>query len=491
MKSATRNLIIVGAGVVVLGGALAALLLAGGGEEPSSSSESASSAVISLVSKQEEDIVSMKITNENGSYTIVPHTEEVETSAADGSKSTSTKTTYLVEELGDLPINTYTTDRVVEYGFSLNASKNVGEVENLADYGLKNPRATVKVTFKDDSVYEYNLGDVSAGDGSGCYMSGKGSNNVYVVSIDDAIFNSVEDFVDKKLVNISTADPNTPAVFTYLKLSGTNFEEPITLEGENSLTSMTAGDQALDPDSEKTSALTTALTAITADQALYLHPTEEQLKECGLDQPAAVIEFTSEGTTYKLMAGAKSEDKSEQYIMKDGVDVIYTISSGNISAWTDTSAFDLRTKFILLPMITDVEKLTVGFDGKDNVFELSRTKDEEKSTEDKPAYTYTVTANGKEITYENFQQYYKSMIQIQLLEPTKEEPQGDPDLTITYEYYGDTGKPVDVVKFYEISDRRYLVTVNGTVSGIVASTNVQTFLNFTPKILVDEELPQV
>ena len=89
------------------------------------------------------------------------------------------------------------------------------------------------------------------------------------------------------------------------------------------------------------------------------------------------------------MAGAKSEDKSEQYIMKDGVDVIYTISSGNISAWTDTSAFDLRTKFILLPMITDVEKLTVGFDGKDNVFELSRTKDEEKSTEDKPAYTYT------------------------------------------------------------------------------------------------------
>lgn len=486
MKSATRNLIIVGAGVVVLGGALAALLLAGGGEEPSSSSESASSAVISLVSKQEEDIVSMKVTNENGSYTIVPHTEEVEASSG-----TSTKTTYLVEELGDLPINTYTTDRVVEYGFSLNASKNVGEVENLADYGLKNPRATVKVTFKDDTVYEYNLGDVSAGDSSSCYMSGKGSSNVYVVSIDAAVFNSVEDFVDKKLVNVSTADPNTPAVFNYLKLSGTNFEVPVTLEGDNSLTEMTAGEQSLDPDAEKVSALTTALTTITADQALYLHPTEEQLKECGLDDPAAIVEFTVEGATYKLMAGGKSEDKSEQYLMKDGVDVIYTISSSKISAWTDNSAFNLRTKFILLPMITDVEKLTVSLDGKDNVFVLSRTKDEEKSTEDTPSYTYTVTGNGKEITYKNFQQYYKSMIQIQLLEPTKEEPQGDPDLTITYQYYGDTGKPTDVVDYYEISDRRYLVTVNGTVSGIVASTNVQTFLNFTPKILVDEELPNV
>ena len=447
--------------------------------------------MISLVSKQEEDIVSMKVTNENGSYTIVPHTEEVESTSSDGSTSTSTKTTYLVEELGDLPVNTYTTDRVVTYGFSLNASKNVGEVENLADYGLTNPRATVEVSFKDGSSYEYSLGDVSAGDSESCYMSGKDSNNVYVVSVDDAIFDGAEGFVDKKLVSVSITDPNTPAAFDYLNLSGTDFEAPITLEGEGTLTAMTAGEQSLEPDSEKISELTSSLTTVTADSAVYLNPTDEHLQECGLDNPAAIVEFTVEGETYRLMAGAKSEDKSEQYIMKDGVDVIYSIDSSKISAWTSTSAFDLRSKFILLPMITDVEQLTVSFDGQDNVFVLSRTEDEEKSTEDNPAYTYTVTGNGNDITYSNFQEYYKSLIQIQLLEPTTEEPQGDPDLTITYQYYADTGKPADVVNFYEIRDRRYLVTVNGTVSGNVASTNVQTFLNFTPKILVDEELPEI
>ena len=81
MKSTTKNLIAVAAVLVVLGGALAALKLTDGKDGGSSSAVSDES--ISLISRQVEDVASMKVSNGKGGFTIVPKlTEEAVSSGA-------------------------------------------------------------------------------------------------------------------------------------------------------------------------------------------------------------------------------------------------------------------------------------------------------------------------------------------------------------------------------------------------------------------------
>lgn len=103
MRSNVRSLVIVGAFVVVLGGALAALKLTG--NDKSASSSSVSTASIELVSKKSEDVVSMKVTNAKGSYTLLPVTKGgvgsslAASASSDSSSSGSSNVSWTVKEL--------------------------------------------------------------------------------------------------------------------------------------------------------------------------------------------------------------------------------------------------------------------------------------------------------------------------------------------------------------------------------------------------------
>lgn len=126
MKTGTRNLIVVAGCIVVLGGVTAALLLTGN-KEAATASSAVSTGTIELVSKTSEDIVSMAVTNQKGSYTLLPMAAAVSSSAASGTASTASGTasaiTYEIKGLKGVPINTEATGQVVQNGFSLNATK--------------------------------------------------------------------------------------------------------------------------------------------------------------------------------------------------------------------------------------------------------------------------------------------------------------------------------------------------------------------------------
>ena len=57
------------------------------------------------------------------------------------------------------------------------------EAEDLAEYGLSEPSATVKVTFGDGTAYTYELGNASPL-GDGYYIKEKDHNKVYLTSTD-------------------------------------------------------------------------------------------------------------------------------------------------------------------------------------------------------------------------------------------------------------------------------------------------------------------
>jgi hypothetical protein len=475
MKTGTRNLIVVAGCIVVLGGVTAALLLTGN-KEAATASSAVSTGTIELVSKTSEDIVSMAVTNQKGSYTLLPMAAAVSSSAASGTASTASGTasaiTYEIKGLKGVPINTEATGQVVQNGFSLNATKNLGTVDDLDQFGLKTPQAKVEVTFKDGSTYNYKIGNASATDSTAYYMCGENSNNVYIVSIDSGILESENYFVNKTVLSITNASGTND--FTTIKLSGTNFPSPITIKKDGTVNAITSPVNA-QADSTTIGTVETALASLTADSVAAVSPDAAALKSYGLDKPAAVAEFTVNKGSYKLLIGAQKD--SSYYAMLDKVNVVYLVKADSVSAWVATNAFALRDKSLLMPDITSVKSLAVAVGGTNSTLTVARTKDETKSTQDKPVYSYKVTGTGgTAIDFStNYTEFYKSIIGVQLLEAADKKPAGNPDLNVEFQYFDKSGK--DTVAFYKDGDRRYIAVVNGSVYGTVTSADAEKIIS--------------
>lgn len=464
MNTSTRNLIVVAACIVVLGGAAAALALTGKGADTASSAASAAS--IDLVSKKSEDIVSMSVKNKKGSYTLIP-VQTAASSAASGSSSSGSTVTYTLQGRDGVPIDSAAAGQVIQNGFNLVATKNLGKIDNLEEFGLKDPQATVKVSFKDGSTYNYKIGSPSATDSSSYYMCGENSNNVYVVSVDGGILDNENYFISKNILAIT--DSSGQNDFTKITLSGKNFPQPISIAKMGTVQAIISPFSA-EADDTKLSAMQTALATVTASSVEAIRPDAAALKTYGFDQPTAVAEFTVNKGSYKLIVGAKKD--SSYYVMMDKGNVVYSVSADSISAWAEATAFSVRSKSLLMPNISDVKSITVTQGSASSALNIARTKDEAKSTQDKPAYTYKVTGTGgKELAYDtNYKNFYKSLISIQLLEAAGGKPSGTPAYSVEYQYYDKGGK--DTIQLYKSGDRRYTAVVNGQVYGTVTSTDV-------------------
>lgn len=470
MRSSIRNLIIVAVCVVVLGGALIALKLTG--NDTASSSAVSSAASIELVSKKSDDVASMSVTNQKGSYTLIPVRKAPSAPASSGASSAAASSgadeiTYTVKELSGCPVNTSATGSVVQNGFSLVASRNLGAVSSLDEFGLKDPQATVKVSFKDGSSFNYKIGKASATDSSAYYMCGTDSDNVYIVTIDAGLLEDAVYFISKDVLAIT--NPSGSNAFSRIELSGANYPTPVTLAVQGQDIRITAPAQ-YSPDSAALSAIESALSTLTADSVEAVNPDDAALSKYGFDQPAAVAKFSVNGGDYTLTAGAKDGDS--YYVMLGGVNIVYKAAASGIDPWAAKSLFGLRDKQILAPDIETVKAMTVTAGGTENALNVARTKDESKSTQDTTYYTYKVTGNGgKSLDYDtNYKNFYQSVIGVSILEDASEKPDAAPALTLQYQYYDKAS--ADTVEFYQSGDRRYTAVLNGAVFGIVTQDDI-------------------
>lgn len=474
MKSSTRNLLAVAAVIVVLGGALAVLKMTE--RQPEETPSAPEDAAISLLSKHIEEVESMQVQNPNGGFTIVPQT----TAVTNSSGASTEEVHYTVQGLSDLPLYESAAENVMKDGFSLVASKNIGDVSDLSEYGLDSPSAEVKVNFKDGTSYEYLLGSEAAGTG-GYYMSGKGSDNVYVVSVDTGMFNGVKDFVKRELYTLTNpaSGQETPAI-SAVTLESTLYADTVRIEpAADGIVYVSSGDQTIRVDDTIYSTLATTISTVTADGVAAIHPTAEDKKKYGLDVPVMTLRFTAGQQAHTLKAGYEEDGK--RYLMADDIDAIFTVNDDTASVWARASLYSLRSKFVMIPSILQVSKIEVKTESPQNayVFEKSRVKNEEKSTEDNEVYDYTVTYNGAALTYEpNFQKFYQNIVAVQLLEEVEADSDGvaevmrtTPVYSLTFHFY-DVAKESATVQYYLAGDRRYLAVVDGKPQGLVTEKNV-------------------
>lgn len=508
MKKNAKYLIIAGAAVVVLGGAAAALALTGGGDaaEETSSAASSSTTVSLITDRTEEDLASVTVTNENGEIVVHAHVEEVVTSEASSEEDASseasepeTEVVYEVEGLEDLALNSSSVSTVAKAGYILTATKTIGQVDNLSDFGLADPALTVEAVYQDGSVFSY---DVGIQNGSYYYVKTSESDDVYMASISSTLFGTVNDLADTALYELEIGEDTSSAasiaqttgtytdaaIFDRIHLYGSAFEREVVIEYDAQQGYLMKEPRSAATDSTRMSNITAALTSLSADSLAKAHPTEEDLETYGLAEPAAVCEFTSGGNEYVLTVSAADADGS-RYIVYSGIDAVFQIANDSVTAWADVSPFYLQSVLTLLPNIVDVHTMTLNYGGEEYVFTIDRAVDEENSTEDNTAYTYTVkNADGLELDYEeNFKHFYLAFISITVSEDTWEMPEGEPDLSCTYTYH--EGDETDTIEYYKVSDRRYAIVQNGQLMGLALSDLVNTATSDLVLLNNGEEVP--
>lgn len=481
MKSGTRNVIIVAACAVVLGGTVFALTKTGTGS--SSSSSASSTANIQLISKSSNDVVSMKVTNKKGSYTLVPDKSGTASASSGSSSAASSSVNYTVEELSGCPINTSETSTVVQNGFSLAATKNLGTVSSLEDYGLKNPQAVVEVKFKDGSSFNYKIGNATVTDTSIYYMCGENSSNVYAVSIDEGLLENADYFVSKQLLSIQSSSSSSSAAtsassgvdFTQINLSGSNFPKTVTMQKKDDTLAIVSPD-SYDADSNNVSSLESCLTNLTADSVAAVKPDAAALKKYGLNNPTVIADFTAEKKNYKLIVGAKNG--SNYYAMLDGVNVVYSVTGDSLNGLVSQNLFNLRNKLIFMPNIETVKSITAVSGSTTDSVNVTRTENAASSTQDKKAYDYKVSGNGgKSLQYDtNYRNLYERLIGITLFADTDTKPSGSPVASIQYSYFDKAG--TDKIEFYQSDSRHCTVLVNGKISGLCVKSDLDSVMQY-------------
>lgn len=515
MKRNTRYILITLAAAVVLGGAITALLLtqpaASAEEDSSSSMASSSTEEISLYSHEGEDVASIDVTNAEGGYRILTNVEIIENSSSSSdsesdssSSEPQTFVTYYLDGIDQDLQNTSSVSTAAGYCTSLSATREIGAAEdlNLEEYGLDDPQLSVTTTLSDGEESSYSVGD--EGPVSGYYVLY--DDKVYVSeSVGDSLFNNRLDFVNTTILSItppedtddssssdsSSANEEATNEFTKFTFTGTNFPQEVQIvpqtESLNSDYKLSVPYE-VDADQESMTSITSGVASLTATSVAAVEPTEEQLAEFGLAEPTVRLDFAVNGNSYTLLSGGTSEDGG-RYVMLDGVDVVYICDDSTVGVWANATLFSLRDSFVLMQNIANINRLTVETPNGTDVFNLTRTENEESSTEDNIVYDYSVKGtDGQDITYKGvFTAYYQTIIGIQLLDETTEtEPSGEPMLTVTYDYYD--GRDPHTVSYYDIGDRRCLVEVDGTVVGVVSQSVVQSVIDNTEVVLQNKSV---
>lgn len=480
MKKNLKYILIMLLVLLALGGAAALLLLSPGGEgDPSSSSEPSSSQENETITSHETaDVASVVVENQAGGFTLVPDGEE-----------------FTVEGYEEYPINRSSARSTVDALVSLQVAKDLGEQSALEDFGLSGPEAVnVELKYQDGGSDKLVLGG-TPGETAGRYVLKDGK--VYIgLGVSDMLYGNGFDYFNSSLYTIpdrtetttddegSSQTQTAEDILYSFKLSGAHYPEPIEISYDKRAVSQylisspimaESGNNAFNTVMDDLKALSNADSVVAAklDDAV--------LEEFGLLEPDAVAEFDLNSEKHTVSVSAAQPDGT-RYLLLDDNDMIYQVHDDAVSSWAASDLMTLRQGYIWLANIMQVQTLNITVEG-DMVyrFDVTREKDEKRSTEENPYYDLTVkNAAGQELDYETYQDFYQDMLALAVLSVEKAEPSGGLVWEIEYQYF-DGGK--DTISFYQAGEGRYIAQLNGAFNGIVRQSEADKLVERLPALI--------
>ena len=446
-------------------------------DESSSAADTASSAGemehYYVLDRDSAEILSVTAENEAGGFTL--------------DKPASGKSSWTIEEITTVNQNKTLIEDVIDKCGSLEASKIAEEnAEDISKYGLDSPRAAFTVSYSDGSSKKVLVGDI-APDTKYSYIKTEDSPTVYMmlnIRLSDML-KGAKDYADLMLIAKPATDSEWPE-YGKETITRSDWDYQVVFENDpKEIEGMLSSQVISEPifaylNITGSSAVTHGMWGLSAGSCEAVAPSEEQLKEYGIDAPKCTVKLKGEDYDYTLKIGNEAYDPDVPegdtpqllgyYCTLDGVtgcNAVYVIPQASLP-WVDFKIEDVISNLMTSNYLVDLAQMSVEIDGKETVYEMTTNGGSQDTDENgKAADVTAVSVNGKDIdVYE-----YKSLYQYIMTCPTNElcfdDPEGDPQVIIK-QTRKDGGE--DVIEIYKDTARRYIVKLNGRTSFRIQST---------------------
>ncbi|MBQ4333713.1 MAG: DUF4340 domain-containing protein [Clostridia bacterium] len=488
----TRTIIFTSAGAILLAVVLLLVTLLPSSDVVGSSGSAGDAVVdnsIVLVDKTVKDTVTVKqvdVRNESGEYTIFYN---------------ETEKIFQLKGYEDILLSKSMTDTLTAYTTVVSAADKVNNVDKLSTFGLDKPVATATITYKDGSTCTVSVGDMIPSE-DGYYAQVSGDENVYMFTSDTAaIFQMMSvAFADTTLIStpsVKSDDKNGSAVLKEITYTGKNYPQPLHIRRSyhTDMTELTyysyiISDPYLRGTNDATSGILTNFKSLSAVQALVLHPTEEQKKRVGFDNPLSVMNITMavetpaesdtsetddaeintyyNSTTTKVTVGSQDED-GNYIVMVDGINAIFLVDKAVFSSVADRNYANSVNTLLFAKNIVKVSRIAIKTAENDCNFTLTHFPEAEESDDE-----MKVTQGDTTYSTQEFRELYTLMMSIMRYDTWEEAPSGESALTI--HLYNLDGSLFLGADFYSISGSRFLVRTTKGEQFTTRSAEVNHFI---------------
>lgn len=382
--------------------------------------------------------------------------------------------------------------------------------EHPEDFGFdpkKGCAAKLDVVYDDGKTISFEIGD-EAPSREGFYFREGSSDAIYLV--DAAFVDTVSQPSTGYLSKLPIAAPATTqtnsgdmAVVRDVVLGGT--VRPAQISFQISEEAKTAGENAqimtgyyLTEPYYRTLKSGTNLLAVTAYSGFVasdiaaLHPTDEDLKKFGLDNPYSTCTvslsiqkttvsqdedgnevtsmsfYNTSPYTIKLGNTLKDDEDSRYAIVYSGdtlIPLVYEIVTSSLP-WAEVQYDELSDPLLFFTYIDEIDTFSVTLNNETTAFKLTHYADEEDISKN-----MKVVANNRRYSTTAFRDVFEAFIGIKRHESTTEKPTGEPELILDIETNTESS-PDRHIKLYRRSASTYFVEHDTGELYLVMATDV-------------------
>lgn len=420
------------------------------------------------------EIEKVDVENQSGSFTVISNTPEGEA------------TVYTIKGFEDYDLQDGIADEIATHSATIEFLRVIKVGADPADYGLDHPRAAVKAQYKDGTSAILRVGSEAAGE-AGVYLSFGTSDTVYLVSSEyaESFLFGVND-----LISLTITEPNENsdnAEFSTLTISGTHFDQPITLVPNT--------DEALDASYLVTAPVSTIANAVEAsdiagnvrglyaESVLCVNPSADQLASYGLSEPYATVKATYPDTEITLHASAP-DDSGVVSLYNPDTNVIYSIQLAAV-CWAKTNIDLLMPENPLPAKLRSVDSISFSDGGSDFSIDVTTTRETFTGDDgsEQESYTSSATVDGKALNTDDFNVFFQNLNTIKN-QGKAEEAGKSPVMSVTLHYTTDRG--ADTLKVYATDAAKYVMELNDVTVGSVSKSYIDDLIEGTHNLISGE-----
>lgn len=353
--------------------------------------------------KNKNDINSFVIENLND--TENPVTLEF-TRTADGS--------FIINGYEGIDYNEGVIDSLMEHAVSLYYTGIIETYDSLEEYGLDNPAIKAVAKYNDGTQTTVFIGDrsqdreynyVMFDDKKDIYISSINNYLMYVYELSDFIYKYIPPITKESLMYMDVIQRGGEEIEIAYMDEKTGNAADLAAYGMQTLTMIQPLEGTAVYPTNLQDTVLSSLSLLTLDKVYKINPTENDLAQCGLDEPFLTIALIDGNSNMVNLNIGDKADEGSYYCTTPLYPHIFTIKETAVENFIDINVLDFTEKFVQLinrKLVTSIDIIENG-----NIKYEVKFEGTDQSTPDNQRDTRTTTINGTVIDYENFGKFYQ------------------------------------------------------------------------------------